>query len=130
MGKAGKRCDLFATVRGFRDLAVAEFFDDVDADDRVHWQISAAYPSELGFKAFFGRVDYHRAFFAKHDFLDFNKSEQAALIHVACIDLVNLTLIVERYSVGVFALHGDLSACREEGNPSTCPPAAFRSIAR
>ena len=107
-GKDGKRCYFFATVPDFGDFTTARLLYRIYPNDCMHRDVSPANPGKLCLKAFFGGINHYRAFFAKEDFLYLDEAEEATLIDVPGVELINLALAMECDAIGRFFSHNSM----------------------
>ena len=96
------------------------FLHLINTNDRVHRDVGAADAFEFGFQMLFAGVDHQRGPLAENDIFDFDETHQSALADVACIDFINLALIVKADTVSALALHdvrcpGEVGSILEPG---------------
>lgn len=82
-------------IAGFGHPHGAFLFHFINADDVVHGDKRSAHAGELGFQFFFGRVNDHGGFFAKHVLLNFYEAIHVALVNLPYIQLIYLILVEE-----------------------------------
>ena len=82
-----------------RDLGSTLLVHFVNPDHGMHGNVSAGDVVELGFQIFFGRVYHQRIIFSEHEFFDFDKTENGALLDVPGINFINFALIMKDHFV-------------------------------
>src|SRR5210317_203160 len=94
------------------DLADSLLLYLVNANDRVHWQECAFDVGELRLDSLLGRIDQYRRPFTKDEILNLDKTEHLAMMNLARIDFVNLSLVCEDHPVDVLFSHHCLCESR------------------